>query len=172
MNPWTRLVGPASRAESVAILVPAVIGGALVARSTARRRGLVRGAAAAAVAVDLIGGVVAFQTSSARSRYAESTASARMLFTAAHLQPAIMPLIGEGNWPTATRRYLLSLGGSALLTRMPAARRRVAGLAVTLAAVAIERIGATGTDRWLGPVYLTKLLAGHGTLADRPVSRS
>jgi deazaflavin-dependent oxidoreductase (nitroreductase family) len=167
-NAWTRFVGPVSRDESAAILIPAALGAVAIGIRTGRRDGPVAGVVAGALGYDLIGGAVEFQTRTGRAHYAQKSERERLLFAALHLQPFVIPLIKQGGWPVAGVRYLLSLGANVLLPRVPADRRRVAGVAGAALATAADRLASGSAERWFGPAYLTKMIAGHATIGDPP----
>ncbi|GAA4881081.1 hypothetical protein [Actinomycetospora straminea] len=164
---WTRLVGPLGPGASAVVLGSALLGGAAVTVSTTRRAGAWRGLVHGLVAVDLVGGLVTFQLPPTRGQYARSSSGARMSFVLAHLQPVVLPLTRQGTWRRAVARYVTAVAATgaleALGTRVGS--RRAVATALGVAAAVVDGATAGPGPRWFGPVYLLKLIAGHGGIA-------
>ena len=166
---WTSLVGPLSRTESAAVLGSAGVTAAVVGVRTARRSGPVRGGLMAVVAADLAGGLVTFQLRPTRRKYGASSLRSRLTFVLVHVQPFLLPALGLGSWQRAALRYGAAVGSTAALELVPAgepARRRLAtAVAATLSVADVA--SDTSTQRWFGPVYLIKVVGGHGGIPPR-----
>lgn len=170
---WDEFVGPLGRLESTVVLAAASAGAVRVGVDTARRTTPARGLFLGAIAFDLIGGLIAFQLKPTRERYARSSFRSRLTFALLHLQPFAVPLAGEGSWKRAAFRYALSVASTlALETMRPqglSRRRHANALAVSLSIVDVTRTASK--QRWLGPVYLMKVIGGHGGIGG-PLSRA
>lgn len=116
------------------------------------------------VAVDLVGGLVAFQLRPTREQYGRTSLGSRLTFALVHVQPFAVPLAGQGSWRRAAVRYVATVGSTAALELLPvrAASRR--GVANTLGAAlsAVDLASDGSPQRWFGPVYLMKVIGGHG----------
>lgn len=126
---WGGLVGPLGRAASIGVLMAAASSAATVAASTSRRAGTGRGVALGAVAFDLVGGLIAFQLHGTRRRYAGSPLRSRLVFALVHVQPFVLPALGEGSWRRAAARYTAAVASTAVLERLApcsASRRALA----------------------------------------------
>ncbi len=171
---WGRLVGPLGAGRSAGVVSAAALGTTLVAVHTKRRNGLRAATTMAPVAFDLIGGLITFQLAPTRAKYADAPLRARMMFVGAHLQPLAVPVVGGGSWKRAMARYATAIVATTTLETVLAnhpRRRLVANLiaaGVSAADVATDR----GPQRWIGPVYLMKVIGGHGGIprndADSP----
>lgn len=163
---WQGLVGPLGPGSSALVLGTAGLVATAVAART-RHDGAWPAAVMAVVAFDLAGGLVAFQFPATRDSYAHSSRIARLGFAAAHVQAFAVPLVSQGTWASAARRYLSAMGASALLeSALPdSPKRRVAGQALALALSAADVVLASGEkQRWLGPVILLKVVGGHASI--------
>ena len=158
------LLGVADREAAVPVLGAASVSALAVGLSAGSRDGAVKGAVAAGLAFDLVGGLVALHWPSNRRAFARKDIPERLLFTGIHVQPFVLPAIGQGRWSHATRRYLTALGASAALELfVPRSRLRPAIATAAAAVLAVEdwRRGRGRRNRWLGPVLLLKLISGH-----------
>ena len=158
------LLGVADREAAVPVLGAASVSALAVGLSAGSRDGAVKGAVAAGLAFDLVGGLVALHWPSNRRAFARKDIPERLLFTGIHVQPFVLPAIGQGTWSHATRRYLTALGASAALELfVPRSRLRPAIATAAAAVLAVEdwRRGRGRRNRWLGPVLLLKLISGH-----------
>lgn len=166
---WTRLVGPLSRTESAAVLGAAGATAAVVGATTARRSGPLRGSLMAAVAADLAGGLVTFQLRSTRVQYGASSLASRLTFAVVHVQPFLLPALGQGSWRRAAFRYGTAVGATGLLELIPAAEPARRRLAIALAAtLSLADVASDHSpQRWFGPVYLMKVIGGHGGIPPR-----
>ncbi|WP_425307659.1 hypothetical protein AADG42_02515 [Ammonicoccus fulvus] len=161
---WNRLMGNVTPIEGAVALASAGVSAAVVGVSTARRVGWIRGLVMGVVAFDLCGGLVSFQLGSTREEYAHHSDRRRLVFVLVHLQPFVLPLVGQGTWGRAGVRYAAAVGGTLALERVgmrPEHRRPVANGSALALAVA-DLMAASPDQRWLGPVYLLKLVGGHG----------
>lgn len=160
---WARLVGPLTGAQSAAVLAVAAAGAAAIGKHTARRTAVGRGVLLAVVAFDLIGGLVAFQLTPTREQYRKTSLRSRLVFTGVHLQPFVLPAVGQGTWKRAALRYAAAVASTvALETALPRAgsRRIVANLLAASLSVA-DVATDDSQQRWFGPVYLMKVIGGH-----------
>ncbi len=157
-------MGNVTPIEGAIALTAAGVSAAVVGVSTARRVGWIRGLVMGVVAFDLCGGLVSFQLGSTREEYAHHSDRRRLVFVLVHLQPFVLPLTGQGTWGQAVARYAAAVGGTLALERVGIRsefRRPVAnGLALALAGA--DLMVASPDQRWLGPVYVLKLVGGHG----------
>lgn len=170
---WTLLVGPLDRKQSALVLTSATASAITVGVRT-RPAGRVRAAVTAAVAFDLVGGLVAFQLPATRAVYAPSSLISRVGFAAAHVQAGVVPLTGQGSWSTAAGRYLAALSSTVLLeVALPKSPHRRAVATVVAAAFSIsDLVVSRGEEqRWLGPVVLIKVIGGHASIAGKPRPR-
>ncbi|WP_295017962.1 hypothetical protein [uncultured Micrococcus sp.] len=164
---WRGLVEPLGRAESAAVLGVAAVTGLAVARQTGTRRGPGAALLLGAVAVDVTGGMVAFQLPATRERYRSSSLADRLGLAAAHVQCLALPPAGEGTWSRALARWAGVVGATAVLQAVvPERRRRAAGTALGAVLAAADLATDRSAQRWLGPVWYLKLVAGHATLPD------
>ncbi len=173
---WRGLVGSLDSTQSAAVLGTAVAGAAWAAVHTARRAGtghtgtgrtpIGRSGAIAAVGVDLIGGLVAFQLPPTRDKYAQSSARARLIFALCHAQPFLLPLLREGSWRRAAFRYLAGIAAITGLqaTSLTPRDRRIAANAVAAGVSIADFATDTSPQRWFGPVFTMKVIGGHGGL--------
>ncbi|MBE1515175.1 hypothetical protein H4W26_001930 [Nesterenkonia halotolerans] len=160
---WSSLVGPLGRRESAVVLVIATSAAARISYNTSRRAGIPRGVTAGLAAFDLWGGLVAFQFQPTREQYSRSPLESRMLFALVHVQPFLLPLLGEGSWRRATGRYATAVVSTAVLEcflSYSTSRRVVANGAAAALSAADLALGAPAHS-WFGPVYLMKMIGGH-----------
>ncbi len=164
---WTTLVGPLGRGASTVVVVAAASAATVILTSTSRRVGAARGAAMGAVAFDLCGGLVAFQLRPTRKKYSESSLQSRMMFALAHVQPFLLPIIGEGSWRRATARYAAAIIATAALERFVphSTNRRVVANCVAATVSIADLASDKSQQRWLGPVYLMKVIGGHSSIS-------
>ena len=158
------LLGVADPEAAVPVLGAASVSALAVGLSAASRDGAAKGAVAAGLAFDLVGGLVALHWPSNRRAFTRKGIPERLLFTGLHVQPFVLPAIGQGTWGHAARRYLTALGVSAALELLvPRSRLRPAIATAAAAVLAVEdwRRGRGWRNRWLGPVLLLKLIGGH-----------
>lgn len=164
---WSGLVGPLGAARSAGVVGAATAAGLVAGTETAARCGPGVGAFVGVTAVDLVGGMVAFQLRPTREHYARTSLSRRMALAAAHVQCFALPIVGEGTWSAAAGRWAGVVASTALLQcAVPAAHRRPAGFVLAAGLTAADVALAGPRQRWLGPVWFTKLVAGHATLPD------
>ena len=157
-------LGVADPEVAVPVLGAASLSALAAGLSTGSRDGAVKGVAAAGLAFDLVGGLGALHWPSNRRAFARKDVPERLLFTGIHVQPFVLPAIGQGTWGHATRRYLTALGASAALELfVPRSRLRPALATATAAVLALGdwRRSRGQQNRWLGPVILLKLISGH-----------
>ena len=146
-------------------MLSAAVASGLVAGLAARRRGgTVQGAVAAMIAFDLTGGMVAFHQPATRCVYARRNLAARLLFTGMHAHPFLLAMTGQGTWKQALCRYLeVNATTAALELLVP--RSRIRPVLATVIAVLLAgmdwRNSPGQQNRWLGPVFLLKLISGH-----------
>lgn len=145
------------------MLAAAASSAVAVFASTSPRIGPARGAAIGAVAFDLVGGLVAFQLRPTREKYSASSLRSRMVFALAHVQPFLLPVLGEGSWRRAAARYTTAVIATAVLERCAPHSPSRWAVANSLAAASSVADLATGESqqRWFGPVYLMKVIGGH-----------
>lgn len=161
---WRAVMGPVGPKQGGATMAVAAAAALVVGRRTLREKGPVAAIVTGVVAFDLVGGMVSFRLESTRRQYAGHDVRQRLLFAAAHVQPFVLPITGQGNWSRAAVRYGLALAATAALeafTPTRPGRGMIAdalGAALALADLASDR----SKQRWLGPVYLIKLVGGHG----------
>ncbi len=153
----------------MAVLSCAALSAAAAAVGTSRRLGGGRGTVVGLVAFDLVGGLVAFQMRGTREKYAQSPLRSRLIFAVAHVQPIVLPLIADGSWRRAAARYLAAVSMTAALElvvppRMP---RRLTANGVGLVLSTLDLVSGPATQRWLGPVYLMKVVGGHAGIPRR-----
>jgi hypothetical protein len=162
-GPWSRLVGPLPPAESLSVLGVAVAAAAATWRRSRTQRGALASALIGGLALDLAGGLVAFQLPPTRRTYAQKQGSDRLMFVTAHVHPFVLPALGSGTWRRAGARYAAALGANVLFdrTRPPAASRRVLAASAAGVASLIDLPGSGTPERWFGPLYLLKLIGGH-----------
>ncbi|MEJ2889501.1 hypothetical protein [Actinomycetospora aeridis] len=168
---WTRLVGPLGPGASAAVLGSALAGGVAAGLGATGRVGPGRGLLDGLVAADLVGGLVTFQLPPTRRQYARSSPRARLTFVLLHLHPFALPLTRQGGWRRAVSRYAAAVaatGALEVLCARSASRRTVANIVATAAAVVDGATTRTG-PRWFGPVYLAKLIGGHGGIPRAPL---
>lgn len=161
---WSELVGRLGKLESAVVLAAAAGGAVSVGVNTARQTTPARGAFLGAIAFDLIGGLVAFQLEPTRRRYVGSSFLSRLKFALVHLQPFAVPLIGEGSWKRATFRYAVSVASTLALESIRPhrpSRRRYANVLAAIVSI-VDLVQTPSQQRWLGPVYLMKVIGGHG----------
>lgn len=115
------------------------------------------------VAFDLVGGLVAFQLRPTREKYSASSLRSRMGFALAHLQPFLLPVLGEGPWRRAAARYATAVIATAVLERCATRSTSRRAVANSVAAAFSGADLATGKpqQRWFGTVYLMKVIGGH-----------
>lgn len=145
------------------MLAAAASSAAAVFASTSPRAGAARGAAIGVVAFDLVGGLVAFQFRPTREKYSASSLRSRLAFALAHVQPFLLPILGEGSWRRAAARYATAVIATAALERCAPrspCRRLVANSAAAAFSVA-DLATSESRHRWFGPVYLMKVIGGH-----------
>lgn len=164
---WSEVVGPLGKRESAIVLAAATAGAVCIGVDTARRTTPARGAFLGAIAFDLIGGLIAFQLEPTRERYARSSFPSRLVFALLHLQPFAVPLIGEGSWKRAAFRYTGSVACTLALetVRPHAVTRRRHANALAAAMSVVDMVGVRSKQRWIGPIYLMKVIGGHGGIA-------
>lgn len=163
---WNRLVGPLRPIQSAVVLVSAAAAAIGVGVSTLPV-GRVPAALMAAVAFDLIGGLMAFQLPATRAAYETSPVVSRIGFAMAHVQAFVIPLTGQGPWSTACSRYAAALGSTVLLeVALPSSPRRRAAAAAMAMACSLADVAASrgANQRWLGPVILLKVIGGHASI--------
>lgn len=157
-------MGPLSKRQSAAVLTVATVGTAAVTVKTARHSDPWRGAGMGTVALDLLGGLVAFQLRPTRERYGASSLRSRLTFALVHIQPFAVPALNQGSWKQAAFRYTASvISTAALETALPRANsRRLAATALGTGLSALDLALGDSPQRWFGPVYFMKVVAGHG----------
>lgn len=159
---WRALMGPVSAPQAAAALAGAGTAAVTIGRRTAHRRGAARGLALGAVAFDLVGGLISFQLPPTRAAYARHGMRERLGFVAVHVQPFVLPLCGDGSWARASARYLAALAATVALEAGPErGSRRLAANALAVALAALDAATDRSPQRWLGPVYLLKVVGGH-----------
>ena len=105
--------------------------------------------------------------SATRERYRSSSLADRLGLAAAHVQCLALPPAGEGTWSRALARWAGVVGATAVLQAVvPERRRRAAGTALGAVLAAADLATDRSAQRWLGPVWHLKLVAGHATLPD------
>lgn len=160
---WSSLVGSLGGCESVVVLITATSAASGIFYTTCRRAGMARGVGVGLIAFDLWGGLAAFQFQPTREQYSRSPLRSRMLFALGHVQPFLLPVLGEGSWRAATTRYATAVASTVVLERFlphSASRRVVANSAAAAFSVADLVFGESG-QCWFGPVYLMKVVGGH-----------
>ena len=164
---WRALMGPVSPAQggaTVAIAAAAAVG---IGVGTGRRVGWRTGLLTAVVALDLVGGLISFQLPPTRAAYAQHSPQQRLGFVALHLQPFVLPLTRQGSWSRAAIRYGSALAATVGLelagSRLP--KRRLVANALAAGFAAVDFATDASPQRWFGPVYLAKLIGGHGGIA-------
>ena len=145
-------------------MLSAAAASGLVAGHAARRRGgTVRGAVAAMIAFDLTGGMVAFHQPVTRCFYARCNLAARLLFTGMHVHPFLLAMTGQGTEQAVCRYLEVNATTAALELLVP--RSRIRPVLATVIAVLLAgmdwRNSPGQQNRWLGPVFLVKLISGH-----------
>lgn len=117
-------------------------------------------------AFDLCGGLVAFQFRPTREKYSRSPLQARMLFALVHLQPFLLPVLGEGSWRQATMRYATAVTSTAVLERFPPRSNSCRVLSNCAAAIlsAVDLACGKSQQSWFGPIYLMKVIGGHASI--------
>ncbi len=165
---WRGLVGPLGAASSAAVLGAAGVGVAAVTRSTRERRSWPVAGVVGVVAADLIGGMVAFQIPETRRHYAETSLGSRLVLAIGHVQCFALPLLGEGTWGRALKRWAGVVCGTMLLQSFVAEQdRRLVGSALALFLGSADLATDLTRQRWFGPVWAVKLVAGHATLPNQ-----
>ena len=158
------LLGVTDPEAVVPVLGAASVSALAVGLSAASRDGAAKGAVAAGLVFDLVGGLVALHWPSNRRAFTRKGIPECLLFTGVHVQPFVLPAIGQGTWGHVARRYLMALAASAALELLVPRSRPCPAIATAAAAVfAVEdwRRGRGRQNRWLGPVLLLKLISGH-----------
>lgn len=163
-------MGPVDGGASAAVLSVATLAGLAVARRTRAGAGTGRALLLGVLAFDLVGGLVAFQLRATRDQYARHAPRSRLGFVAGHLHPFLLPLAGQGGWGRAAARYVAAVGATVVLdgTLQTSPRRRAVGSALALALSAGDLLTDRSAQRWFGPVYLCKLVGGHGSIPATP----
>lgn len=164
---WHRLMGPVDRPQSLTVLAAATAAGTVVALRTARRRARwLPAVVVGAVAVDLVGGLIAFRLEPVRRKYAAAGTLGRLAFPVVHVQPYALPLVGEGTWRRAAARHAAAIVATAVLqaAEQPPVMRRVTADGIATAVALLDVAIADGPQRWFGPVYAYKVIGGHGSL--------
>lgn len=146
------------------VLGAAAAGAVAVGVNTVRRAGVGRSALLSCVAFDLVGGLIAFQLQPTREQYREASLQSRLAFALVHVQPFAVPLTGQGSWRRAALRYTAAVASTvALEVTLPRAdSRRVAANMLAASLSFIDLASDTSQQRWFGPVYLMKVIGGHG----------
>lgn len=166
-RPWESLMGPVGRGGSATVLAVAITAGLAIGHRTRRHQGLGWALVMGVVGFDLVGGMVAFQLRPTRAQYAHHTPRARLGFVTGHLHPFLLPLSGQGSWARAMARYATAVATTVVLERCPgdSRPRRGAVMASAIALAAGDVLTDRSPQRWLGPVYLIKLVGGHGSIS-------
>ena len=164
---WRGLVGDLTDAQSAAVLLAAA-GSAGAVWWRTRADGPAAALAMGVVAFDLVGGLVAFPLPGTREHYAATGPAARVGFAVVHVQPFVLPLTRQGSLRSAAWRYGGAVTATVLLEVLDPGRRRILANAVAAALSAVDLATSAGSpQRWLGPVYLVKVIGGHGGIAKR-----
>lgn len=162
--------------ETVGILATALLGTAVSLR-LARRAGLPRGqhVVLSALALDLWGGVVANNTRSCARWYERpgQGVADHLRFSLAHGHPFVIAWCdwsvtrGESRpWRRALLQYAFVQAATLGIRRAAPRHRRTAGLAATVAGLALDAgMGRSAVAPWFGPVLFAKLLLGHASAA-------
>jgi hypothetical protein len=167
---WDRFIGPgATRAELALILGSALVGSAAVA-IYALWQDLawtpVQTAAAALLALDLVGGVVANTTTAAKRWYHRPGQGFRQhfAFVVLHVHPFLVAwLFWDGDWTFGLVVYGYLLLATLLILRTQLYLRRPVAMALTIAGLGIGLVTfppAPGMA-WFVPVFYLKLLVSH-----------
>ena len=174
---WDRLVGPgATASENVGTIGLGLVGALLapqLSRAESPCTGLStprRDATVCLLALDLWGGAWCNNTASAARWYHRDGQgfSQHLAFASAHMHPFVLAWLDRDGgdsrarwrWAAAQYGYLL-LATALVASRRPEHRRRT-GLLTTVGGAFLDQIlGPSPAAPWFGPVYFTKLLAGH-----------
>jgi hypothetical protein len=167
---WDRFIGPgATRAELALILGSALIAAIAVA-AFALWQDLawtpIQLAAAALLALDLVGGVVANATTAAKRWYHRPGQGfrQRFAFVVLHVQPFLVAwLFWDGDWTFGLVVYGFLLVATLLILRTPLYLQRPVAMALTIVGLGIGLVAFPPVlgMAWFVPVFYLKLLVSH-----------
>lgn len=170
---WAGFVGPEATTVDHVVTGVATAAGGVLAPLVARARGAgaARTAAAALLAVDLVGGAYVNNTRSCARWYERPGQgdAAHLGFAALHVHPAAVAWIDGRDAPGrrvpgavwAAAHYAYLMGATAVVRRLPA-RRRSLGVALTAGGLALDvALGPSRRVPWFAWTYYPKLLLGH-----------
>lgn len=166
---WDRLVGSnATVLENAGTLGSAALGAVIGAAggNFSGDPGRLKRVTAAVMGADLIGGIWANATPTARRLYHGRGQGTRenLAFSAVHLHPFLVAaLYRERDWHFALTNYVYMLTATAIISKSPAPYRLAVALALYLGAVRMNSslLNPTPGLEWFAPVYFLKLLVSH-----------
>jgi hypothetical protein len=167
---WDRFIGPgATRAELGLILGSALVGAAAVAAYALWKNlpwSPIQIAAAALLALDLVGGVVANATTAAKRWYHRPGRGFRqhLGFVVLHVHPFLVAwLFRDDNWTFGFLIYGYLLLATLLILAAPLYLQRPVAMALTLVGLVIGLVAFPPTPgmAWFVPVFYLKLLVSH-----------
>lgn len=167
---WDRFIGPGATRAELALILGSALVGAIAVAAYALWQDLgwssIQLAAAALLALDLVGGVVANATTAAKRWYHRPGQGFRQhfAFVVLHVHPFLAAwLFWEGNWAFALVIYGYLLLATLLILRTRLCMQRPVAMALTVVGLGIGLVAFPPVPgmAWFVPVFYLKLLVSH-----------